>query len=109
MSKLAFHPKCRPPRDAEGKINVLIEVGKAPLKLFDDGRWRLDDGKPGVAFIGSLPKGLQNFVWVAPCQCHKTKTPGDCPRWKALTHARERLDLESIDVQERPRKGGTLR
>lgn len=110
-TKAAFvaHPKCRPPRDAEGVIDTLLVVGRAPLMLGIDGRWRLDDGSPAVAFIGSLPGGNGNYVWVAACQCHKGPAPMKCPRIKALTHAREKLDIESISIVERPRKGGTLR
>lgn len=100
------HPKCRPPDDAMGALNILLEGAKLPLKLFDDGKWRRDDGKPGVAFIGSRENGDNtNFAWVASCQCHKGPEPMKCPRIRALTHAREKLDIESVSVQERPRRG----
>lgn len=95
-----FHPKCRPPRGAQGWVDAQLVVHGEPLKLYDDNRWRQDDGKPGVAFIGHLD-GVENRVWVASCKC----TDAKCPRWKALTHAREKLDIESISVHERPRKG----
>lgn len=106
MSKRALHPKCRPPRDACGPREGDIHV----FALKDDGRWVFDDGTtPRVAFIGRVDGEVR--VWVASCQCHKAVMLGkhmQCPRWKAFEHAREKLDIESISVQERPRKGGTL-
>ena len=95
-----FHPKCRPPRDAL-RPGSLANIG--PLRLGDDNRWRVDNGEPGVAFIGRLDD--EHHVWVASCKC----TDAKCPRWKALEHAREKLDIESISVHERPRKGSTRR
>lgn len=107
MSKFAFHPKCRPPRGACGPDDGGdFENGvlhPKPFMLKDNGRWVRDDGKtPAVAFIGSLDS--DNIVWVANCGCI-----GACPRLKALEHARESLNLDSVSVVERPRKGGTRR
>lgn len=101
---LVVHPKCRPPRDAVGPREGDIYV----FALHEDGRWVFDNGTtPRVAFIGRI--GDEARVWVAACQCHKGPAPMKCPRIKALTHAREKLDIEAINIVERPRKGGTLR
>lgn len=104
MSKLAFHPKCRPPSDACGPDAGGDDDGNLHPKAFmltDQGRWKRDDGSPAAAFIGNL--NGEDRVWVASCACHKSTEPMNCPRWKALTHAREKLDIESISVHERPR------
>lgn len=96
------HPLCRPPRGADGPIDILLVYKPRPLQLTREGRWRYDNGEPSLAFIGHTRveggRGFQNVAWVARCKC----TDATCPRFKALEHAREKLDIESLIVIERP-------
>ena len=97
---MKFHPLCRPPRGANGWRGSKED---APLKLGANGKWRADDGKPGLAFIGSLSG--ENLIWVSKCKCIDAK----CPRWKAFEHAREELEIESISVHERETRAAHAR
>lgn len=97
---MKFHPKCRPPRGAFGPHwddGEKAWTNTEPRQLGLNGRWRYDDGKPGLAFIGSIDGA--NIIWVASCKC----TDAKCPRWKAMTYAREKLFIESVIVHERPK------
>jgi hypothetical protein len=128
MAKPKFHPKCRPSRNALG-VNPCIRPYAYALCGFEDGhaadhhaeppiryraklwrldlrgKWRVDNGEPGLAFIGACRmwrnrcESVDHIVWVASCKC----TDAQCPRWKALEYAREKLGLESIRIDERPR------
>lgn len=93
------HPKCRPPRGANGVAEPInaktYAAGRNPLRLGK--RWGKDNGQPAVAFIGSI--NGENFIWVASCKCRDAK----CPRLKALEYAREELGIEAVRVDERPR------
>lgn len=101
MARLPAHPVCRPARDAVGARHKL-RSGLVLWRLGLDGRWRPDNGDPGLAFIGRRLqlKGESEFVvWVAHCAC---KLPIHCPVTKALEHARERLDIDAISIHRRP-------
>jgi hypothetical protein len=80
MPMLKKHPLCRPP---SGAIDV--------RKLFPNGRWKADDGKPGLAFFGISKEDAewpederQASAWVAHCDC---KIHAECPASKALDKA----------------------
>lgn len=94
-----IHPRCRPPRGAMGIAESTTKgyfAARKPLRLGVRGWSKYDNGKPSVAFLGSLSG--QNIAWVASCKCRDAT----CPRWKALEYAREKLGLESVIVHERP-------
>lgn len=75
MSKRARHTKGRPPSGA-------TEV----LKLYDDGRWRDDDGKRGRAFSGRSDDGFP-MAWGPGCDCLFDK---ECPMQRAMDKTSDR-------------------
>lgn len=70
------HPLCRPP---QGAIDV--------RRLGGNGRWKQDDGSPGLAFFGLVPTASDEedaAAWVANCNC---KVHAECPASRALDKA----------------------
>lgn len=66
----AAHSLCRPPKGALGL-----------LRLSDDGTtWRPDDGRPGIAFVGTRSRGIKiRLGWLADCRCRREER-ASCPR-----------------------------
>lgn len=86
------HPLCRPPK---GAIDV--------RRLGSNGRFKIDDGTPGLAFFGIAMQDVKAksaatvdenvSVWVANCDC---KIHGECPASKALDKACAIYDSASL-------------
>lgn len=86
------HPLCRPPK---GAIDV--------RRLGSNGRFKIDDGTPGLAFFGIAMQDVKAksaatvdenvSVWVANCDC---KIHGECPASKTLDKACAIYDSASL-------------
>jgi hypothetical protein len=67
-------------------------AGKTLLwRLGSDGKWRADNGEPGLAFVGSI-KG-EAFVWSAKCSCPHLNA---CAAGAGSNFAFDKLDIAVI-------------
>jgi hypothetical protein len=85
--RYAGHPTIRPPQ----KGLVKLELRRLTL----DGLWRLDDGRPAVAFVGRMHgcPDTEGTVWIANCDC---AFDDDCPLAQALERAANKYDSATI-------------
>jgi len=93
------HALCRPPRGA-GKPDGVDYDQNDPLRLGEDGRWRPDNGRPARAFIYKSGDGTHH-VCVADCRCPYLQ---GCPLGTALDYGNDKLGIEALNVDRRPRR-----
>jgi hypothetical protein len=84
---LKGHALCRPPRGAAPVHSVFKNTTKL-WRLGIDGKWRADDGTPGLAFIGRNLGDV--IVWSAECKCPYLL---GCAAGAGADYAFDKLDL----------------
>lgn len=90
---LKGHALCRPPRGAAPVHSVFKNTTKL-WRLGVDGKWKADDGSPGLAFVGEIQgpgtEGFSIVVWSAECKCPYLL---GCAAGAGADYAFDKLDL----------------